>query len=138
MANNTETEIGILNSFLRTERSAVEAYRTALSAVQNDLARRGLEGVQQDHEERLGFLEERITRLGGTPASDGSASWGATSGDEHAVLSTLEQGENHELEELERELPRLHGEIRRFCRMELLPRQRRIHDQLSHLSRTIH
>lgn len=139
-------DIEQLNSFLRGEISAVETYRQALGHVNADLVRTALEDCRKDHEQRVQSLREHIEKLGGTPA-EGSGMWGAfaklvqggadTLG-EKAAVQALEEGEDHGLNDYQRDLDAVHGEARRFVRMELLPAQKRTHERLSKLKRTLH
>ncbi|MCI0572107.1 MAG: PA2169 family four-helix-bundle protein [Myxococcaceae bacterium] len=141
MAQN-DPAVETLNTFLRTEANAVETYRRALNAVRNDLARRTLEDCQHDHEARMEALRQRIAKLGGEPANGGAEPWGplahAASADELTAIAALEQGEDRELHDYERDVASIHGEARRFVRMELLPRQKRTHERVSRLKRTLH
>ena len=50
----------------------------------------------------------------------------------------LEQGEDHGLADYKRDADQLHGELRRFARMQLLPAQQRTHDRMSKLKKTLH
>jgi uncharacterized protein (TIGR02284 family) len=143
MAHN---DVETLNSFLRGEISAVETYRQALDRISDDRLRPQLEVCQRDHEARVAALRERIEKLGGTPA-EGSGPWGAftklieggaTALGEKAALQALEEGEDHGLSDYQRDVEQVHGEARRFVRTELLPAQKRTHDRLSRLKRTLH
>ncbi|MDY7232432.1 DUF2383 domain-containing protein [Hyalangium rubrum] len=141
----TDKSVDALNSFLQGEISAVETYRQAIGHV-SDAHRTVLETCQQDHEQRVEALRDRISRLGGTPV-EGSGPWGvfaklvqagADSLGEKAAIQALEEGEDHGLADYQRDMDQVHGEARRFVRMELLPAQKRTHAQLSRLKRTLH
>lgn len=143
MAN---TDVDTLNSFLRGEISAVETYRQAIGHVKDDIARTALDDCLHDHEHRVEVLRERIVKMGGEP-SDGSGVWGTFAQlvqggadvlGEKAAIQALEQGEDHGLADYQRDVDKVHGEARRFVKMELLPAQKRTHDRLSKLKRTIH
>jgi uncharacterized protein (TIGR02284 family) len=143
MAN---TDVETLNSFLRGEISAVETYRQAIGHVSDDKIRGQLEDCLHDHEHRVETLRERIERLGGTP-SGGSGVWGTFAKlvqagadvlGEKAAVQALEEGEDHGLADYQRDLDKIHGEARRLVRMELLPAQKRTHERLSRLKKTIH
>jgi uncharacterized protein (TIGR02284 family) len=145
--SRADTEsVQTLNSFLRGEISAVETYKKALDHVKEARLRAELEELERDHETRVAALRERIERLGGQP-DEGSGVWGTfaevvqagadTLGDK-AAIQALEQGEDHGLADYKRDVDHLHGEARRFARMELLPAQQRTHDRLSKLKKTIH
>jgi uncharacterized protein (TIGR02284 family) len=140
------TDVDTLNSFLRGEISAVETYRKAIDHVQDDTIRRTLEDCWHDHEHRVQALRERIEKLGGKPA-EGSGLWGTfaklvqTGADvlgEKAAIQALEEGEDHGLNDYQRDVAQVHGEARRFVRMELLPAQKRTHERMSRLKRTLH
>lgn len=135
-----------LNSFLRGELSAVETYKQALDHIHDDRLRSELEAVEHDHEERVAQLRERIERLGGQPA-EGSGVWGtfaqvvqagADALGDKAAIQALEQGEDHGLADYRRDVDQLHGDARRFARMQLLPAQQRSHERMSKLKKTIH
>ncbi|PTL80631.1 demethoxyubiquinone hydroxylase family protein [Vitiosangium sp. GDMCC 1.1324] len=143
MAN---TDVETLNSFLRGELSAVETYRQAIDHVSDDRIRSNLEDCLHDHEHRVETLRDRIEKLGGTP-SEGSGLWGTFSKlvqggaalmGEKAAVQALEQGEDLGLADYQRDMDKTHGEARRFVRMELLPAQKRTHERLSRLKRTLH
>jgi uncharacterized protein (TIGR02284 family) len=143
---NTDKSVETLNSFLRGEISAVETYRQAMDHVKDETARSALEACQHDHEHRVEALKERIVKLGGEPAA-GSGIWGTFSKlvqagadllGEKAAIQALEEGEDHGLNDYQRDIEQLHGEARRFARMELLPAQKRTHERLSRLKRTLH
>ena len=139
-------DVDTLNSFLRGEISAVETYRQALGHVSDDRLRDALEDCQHDHEHRVEELRERIRKLGGEPA-ESSGPWGTFSklvqggadmlGEKTAIMA-LEEGEDHGLHDYQRDADQVHGEVRRFVRMELLPAQKRTHERLSRLKRTLH
>lgn len=143
MAHN---DVESLNSFLRGEISAVETYKQALERVHDDRVRSALEDCWHDHEHRVEVLRERIEKLGGKPA-EGSGVWGtfaklisggASAFGEKAAVQALEEGEDHGIHDYQRDVDQVHGDSRRFVRMELLPAQKRTHDRLSKLKRTLH
>jgi demethoxyubiquinone hydroxylase (CLK1/Coq7/Cat5 family) len=143
MAHN---DVETLNSFLRGEISAVETYRQAIGRISDDRLRSQLEECQRDHEERVTAIRERIEKLGGEPA-EGSGPWGAFAKlveggaalvGEKAAIQALEEGEDHGLSDYLRDADQVHGDARRFVRMELLPKQKRTHERMSKLKRTLH
>jgi uncharacterized protein (TIGR02284 family) len=143
MAN---TDVETLNTFLRGEISAVETYRKAIGHLSDDRLRGALEDCLHDHEQRVEALRGRIEKLGGTP-SEGSGVWGTfaklvqTGADllgEKAAIQALEEGEDHGLADYQRDVDKTHGEARRFVRMELLPSQKRTHERMSRLKKTLH
>lgn len=143
MAN---TDVETLNSFLRGEISAVETYRQAIDHVSNDRIRSQLEDCLHDHEHRVESIRERIEKLGGTP-SESSGPWGtfaklvqggADMLGEKAAVQALEEGEDRGLANYQRDMDKTHGDARRLVRMELLPAQKRTHERLSRLKKTLH
>ncbi|QSQ18809.1 PA2169 family four-helix-bundle protein [Pyxidicoccus parkwayensis] len=143
---NTGKDVDTLNSFLRGEISAVETYRKAMGHVSDDRIRTAIDECQHDHEHRVEELKDRIRKMGGEPAED-SGLWGSFSKlvqgganalGEKAAVQALEEGEDHGLNDYQRDLDQLHGEARRFARMELLPAQKRTHERMSRLKRTLH
>lgn len=144
MSNTADVET--LNSFLRGELSAVETYRQALGHVSTDRLREPLQDCLTDHEQRVEAIRDRISKLGGKPA-EGSGVWGAFAKivqagadalGEQAAVQALEQGEDHGLADYQRDMDKTHGDARRFVRMELLPAQKRTHDRMSRLKKTLH
>ncbi len=142
----TDKSVDALNSFLRGEISAVETYRQAIGHVTDERTRALLEECQRDHEHRVEAIRERIEKLGGLPA-EGSGPWGVFAKvvqggadllGEKAAIQALEEGEDHGLADYQRDVEQVHGEARRFVRMELLPAQKRTHERLSRLKRTLH
>lgn len=143
MAHN---DVETLNSFLRGEISAVETYRQAIGRISDEGLRSQLEACQKDHEERVTAIRERIEKMGGQPA-EGSGPWGIFAkvvqggadliGDKVAI-QVLEEGEDHGLADYQRDVDQVHGDARRFVRMELLPKQKRTHERMSRLKRTLH
>lgn len=141
-----QNDVEALNSFLRGEISAVETYRQALGSISDEGLRSMLETLQKDHEQRVTTLRDRIEKLGGEPA-EGSGPWGAFAklvaggasamGDKAAVQA-LEEGEDHGVADYQRDADKLHGDNRRLVRMELLPAQKRTHERLSKLKKTLH
>ena len=77
--SRTNKNIDQLNSFLRGERSAVEAYRKALGHVQDSPVRAQLVGCPESHQKRVEALVARISALGGKP-SEGAGPWGLMTG----------------------------------------------------------
>jgi uncharacterized protein (TIGR02284 family) len=144
MANTTDVET--LNSFLRGEISAVETYRQAIGHVSDERIRSQLEDCLHDHEHRVEALRERVEKLGGKPA-EGSGIWGTFAKlvqggadllGEKTAIQALEEGEDHGLADYQRDMDKTHGEARRFVRMELLPAQKRTHERMSRLKKTLH
>lgn len=143
---HTGKDVDTLNSFLRGEISAVETYRQALGHVSDTRLRGALEDCQHDHEHRVEELRERILKLGGEPVKS-SGLWGTFAKlvqggadllGEKAAIQALEEGEDHGLHDYQRDVEQVHGEARRLVKMELLPAQKRTHERLSRLKRTLH
>ncbi|WP_375766808.1 PA2169 family four-helix-bundle protein [Archangium gephyra] len=144
MANTTDVET--LNSFLRGEISAVETYRKAIGHVSDDRIRSQLEDCMHDHEQRVEAIRVRVEKLGGKPV-EGSGLWGTFAKlvqggadllGEKSAIQALEEGEDHGLADYQRDMDKTHGEARRFVRMELLPAQKRTHERMSRIKKTLH
>lgn len=134
-----------LNSFLRGEMSAVEAYRQALDRVRTLTIRTTLEQCAKSHDLRVQALTEAVTRLGGTP-SHGSGAWGALAqtveagailfGEKEAILA-LEEGENHGLRDYLSDLDNLDVESRELVAKELLPKQKETQATVANLKKAM-
>jgi uncharacterized protein (TIGR02284 family) len=134
-----------LNSFLRGEISAVETYRKALDKVRDPSVKSQLMECERSHESRVDVLKERIQQLGGSPAVS-SGPWGAFSkvvtagaafaGDK-AAIAALEEGEDHGLNDYQRDIDKLDPETRALVENDLLPAQKRTHDALSMLEKSV-
>ena len=145
MATPNEDVVSKLNSFLRGELSAVESYKQALDKVKDPTIRSQLQSCEQDHEQRIELLRERITELGGKPDKS-SGVWGVWAklvqggGDllgEKTALQALEQGEDHGLNDY-KDLDELDGETRTWVQSAILPKAEKTHGTLSALKRTVH
>ena len=55
-----------------------------------------------------------------------------------AAIQALEEGEDHGRDDYRRAVEKLDGELRLFVEQTLLPEQRKTHDTLSELKRTLH
>lgn len=146
MASPNEEAVGKLNSFLRGEISAVETYRQALDKVTDPSIRSQLQDCEQDHQQRIDLLRQRISSLGGTP-EQGSGAWGVWAKlvqgggnllGEKTALQALEEGEDHGLDDYRRDLDELDGETRSWVESNILPNAERTHGTLSTLKRTVH
>lgn len=146
MATPNADVVGKLNSFLRGEISAVETYKQALEKVKDPAIRSQLQSCEQDHEQRVELLRERITSLGGKP-DQSSGAWGVWAklvqggsdllGDKTA-LKTLEEGEDHGLDDYRKDLDELDSETRTWVESAILPMAERTHGAMSALKRTVH
>ncbi|HEY1906704.1 MAG TPA: DUF2383 domain-containing protein [Myxococcaceae bacterium] len=146
MATPNQDVLGKLNSFLRGEISAVETYKQALDKIKDPAVRSQLQTCEQDHEQRIELLRERITSLGGKP-EQGSGAWGVWAKllqgggnllGEKTALSALEEGEDHGLNDYRKDLDALDGDTRSWVESNILPKAERTHGTLSTLKRTVH
>lgn len=143
----TNKSVDTLNSLLRGEISAVETYSQALGKLNADAdVASELNDCRSSHEERVVFLRNEVTRLGGTPA-DGSGPWGtfaklveggAKAFGKAAAIAALEEGEDHGLKEYRDELPKLDASLRSALEPQLLAKQLQTHRTMSTLKKTIH
>ena len=141
-----ETSATALNSLLRGELSAVETYKQALTKVTDPTPRATLEKCMQSHAQRVTTLSTLVRSLGDTPANT-SGPWGAFAKlveggakvfGEKAAVAALEEGEDHGRNNYRKELPKLESETRRMVEAELVPEQRRTHDLMSALKKSMH
>lgn len=139
MDNRPNDDIEQLNSFLRGELSAVETYRQAIAKLDDEpTIRTALEEIERSHASRVTELGAEIRKLGGEPSTD-SGAWGSfvkaleggakLFGDD-AALSVLEEGEEHGLNDYQRDLDDLTPGVRQFVETRLLPEQRRTRARL--------
>ena len=145
MATAQNTSVGVLNSFLRGEISAVETYRQALDKVSAAPVRTQLQDCMMSHARRVDVLRQQIQSLGGEPA-EGSGIWGtfakAVEGGakvlgEKAAVAALEEGEDHGRNEYRQELDKLDDTSRAFVQSRIMPEQERTHSALSMLKRNL-
>lgn len=143
-SNHAET-IGQLNSFLRGELSAAETYRLALDKLEQTDHRGTLVQCSRSHEERARLLAEAIQGRGGEPAQD-SGAWGslvrliersASALGERAAVSALEEGEDHGRDDYLRDLDNLEPSARQLIEFTILPEQRRTHDAIKAVKRSL-
>lgn len=134
-----------LNSFLRGELSAVETYKLALDRLERSEFRPTLVQCSRSHEERARLLTEAILGRGGEPA-DGSGAWGslvrllersAAAISESAAVAVLEEGEDHGRDEYVRNLDELDVSARQLVEYAVLPEQRRTHDTIRAVKRSL-
>lgn len=132
-----------LNSFLRGERSAVDAYEKALQKIEDSPVRAQLQSCLESHQKRVEALIARISALGGI-AAETSGAWGtltnviegaAAAFSEKAAIAALESGEDHGLADYKRDLPNLPTDLRGLVFSELLPAQEFTHARMSELKR---
>lgn len=141
----TNKNIDQLNSFLRGERSAVDAYRKALDRIQDGPVRAQLQACQESHQKRIEALVARISALGGKP-SETAGPWGVVTGaiesaaaavSEKQAINALESGEDHGLADYRRDLPDLSVDLRGLVISELLPAQEFTHARMSELKHAL-
>jgi uncharacterized protein (TIGR02284 family) len=134
-----------LNSFLRGELSAAETYRLALEKLEQTEFRGSLVQCSRSHEERARLLTEAILGRGGEP-SDSSGAWGslvrmiersASAISERAAVSMLEEGEDHGRDDYLRDLDHLEPSARQLVEFAILPEQRRTHDTIKAVKRSL-
>jgi hypothetical protein len=144
-AHDQSDTISQLNSFLRGELSAVETYRLALERLEQSEFRPSLVQCTRSHEERARLLTEAILGRGGDPA-DSSGAWGslvrmiersAASISESAAISVLVEGEDHGRDDYLRDLDNLEPSARQLVEFAILPEQRRTHDTIKAVKRSL-
>jgi hypothetical protein len=134
-----------LNSFLRGERSAVEAYRKALDQIEDSPVRAQLQACLESHQKRVETLVARISSLGGTPA-EGTGAWGMVRGaiqsaagafSQKAAINALETGEDYGLADYRKDVTDLPVDLRGLVISELLPAQEFTHARMSELKHAL-
>lgn len=145
MAEAREHSVDVLNSFLRGEISAVETYRQALEKVERPQLASELQNCLQSHQRRVTLLSDQIRNLGGTPTTS-SGVWGAFAKvveggakafGEKAAVAALEEGEDHGRNDYRDDIDKLDAATRQVIQDQVLPEQRRTHDTLSALKKTL-
>jgi hypothetical protein len=133
--SNNEKSLSNLEALYRGELAAVESYNTALSSTSLGHFRPLLTQCQRSHQNRVHLLGWRIHLLGGTPP-ESSGAWGAfakavegaaTILGEKAAIATLEEGEDHGLNEYRSRLNELDVDTRDFVQARVLPAQNETH-----------
>jgi hypothetical protein len=137
--------ISHLNSFLRGELAAAETYRLALDKLEQSQHRPTLVQCSRSHEERARLLTEAILGRGGEPAQS-SGAWGslvrmiersAAAISENAAVAVLEEGEDHGRDDYLRDLDELEPSARQLVEFAILPEQRRTHDTIKAVKRSL-
>jgi hypothetical protein len=145
ISHDQSATISQLNSFLRGELSAAETYRLALDRLAQSDFRPSLVQCTRSHEERARLLTEAILGRGGEPA-DSSGAWGslvrmlersAASISETAAIAVLEEGEDHGRDDYLRDLDNLEPSARQLVEFAILPEQRRTHDTIKAVKRSL-
>ena len=139
-----ESPVDALNELLRGEMSAVESYDKALPAMGGQPKMSAdLRTCRASHEARAERIRAAILQIGGEPSKTAGA-WGAfakaaTTGSRalgvKAVISTLEEGEDHGLKEYKDAIPHLEPGLQRLVSSELYPQQVHTHGLLSALKK---
>jgi demethoxyubiquinone hydroxylase (CLK1/Coq7/Cat5 family) len=138
--------VDTLNKFLRGELSAVETYQQAIEKLRDSAFVRELSELCRAHEDRVQFLRQEISRLGGRPA-DSSGPWGgfaklieggAKLFGEKAAISALEEGEDHGLKLYRGDLDKLDPTTGQLVENRLLADQERSHRIMSALKHSLH
>ncbi|HYQ18778.1 MAG TPA: DUF2383 domain-containing protein [Polyangiaceae bacterium] len=144
-SQDKSSTIDQLNSFLRGELSAAETYRLALDRLEQSEHRPTLVQCSRSHEERARLLTEAILGRGGDPA-DSSGAWGslvrmlersAVAVSESAAVAVLEEGEDHGRDDYLRDLDKLEPSARQLVEFAILPEQRRTHDTIRAVKRSL-
>jgi hypothetical protein len=141
---SNEAVIDALNELLRGELSAVESYDKALPAIDKQpKVRADLQTCRASHEARAERIRSAIEQMGGRPSA-AAGPWGVfakavTAGSRalglKAVISTLEEGEDHGLKEYKDAMTKLDPGLQRLVSDELYPQQLQTHGMLSALKR---
>jgi hypothetical protein len=144
-SSDKSSTISQLNSFLRGELSAAETYRLALDRLEQSEHRPTLVQCSRSHEERARLLTEAILGRGGEP-SESSGAWGslvrmlersAAAISESAAVAVLEEGEDHGRDDYLRDLDNLEPTARQLVEFAILPEQRRTHDTIRAVKRSL-
>jgi len=143
--NDGSQTIKQLNSFLRGELSAVESYRLALDHLAQSEFRATLVQCSRSHQERARLLTEAVVGRGGEPAAS-SGAWGslvrvlersALAISEGAAVAVLEEGEDHGRDDYLRDIDVLEPSARQLVEFAILPEQRRTHDTVRAVKRSL-
>ncbi len=143
---SNDRDVDRLNAMLRGERSAVETYAQCIEKLDAQGSTLGaqLRTLQASHAARVGRLSQRVSQLGGTADTD-SGAWGtfaklveggAAVFGEKAAIAALEQGEDHG-KKIYEDLDGVGETTRQFVLRDLMPEQRRTHDALAAMKRSM-
>lgn len=105
MANSTKDFISWLNDLVETNKDAENGFREAADGVQSTTYKAVFNEYARQRSQFASELQNTVARLGGDPATSGSASgalhrgWmnlksALTGKDEHAILAECERGED--------------------------------------------
>jgi demethoxyubiquinone hydroxylase (CLK1/Coq7/Cat5 family) len=134
-----------LNSFLRGELSAVETYQLAIERLKHSEFHATLMQCARSHEERARVLTQAIVARRGIPDSS-SGAWGtfarlvertAAAISDKAAIAALEEGEDHGRDDYRRDLDKLDPNARQLIEQTILPEQRRTHDWVATILRSL-
>ena len=143
--DKNEKTIDQLNSFLRGELSAVETYRQALAKLTDFPQRSTLEECARSHSSRVEVLQKEIVARGGQPAF-ASGMWGAFAKAVEGSAATavlapravaLEEGEDHGRNDYLRDTDKLDSTAKQMMMAQIIPEQKRTHDAMSKLKKSL-
>lgn len=145
-SHEAQGDVGLLNSFLQDELSAVETYQQCIEKIEQPQLVSSLTELQRSHQKRATLLSHRVQELGGVPDT-GSGTWGSFAKlveggarmlGEKSAISALEEGEDRGKENYEKDSSQLAPENQSFISSKILPEHQRSHDTLSRLKHTMH
>ncbi len=145
MNSKNKEDVTQLNKYLQGEISAVEAYEKCIREVSDAVVVSQLKVLQASHQRRVALLNARIVSLDGEPVSQSGGmgkfaallqKGAAVFGDKFSI-STLEEGEDFGLKLYQEGMDNLSPAERRFVTDDLLPEQRRSHDILSEIEKSL-
>src|SRR5688572_15364021 len=134
-----DADITRLNSFLRGELAAVEAYDQALSRIDDVQLEGPLRQARASHVRRADLIDQRIRVLRGKPAGS-SGLWGglarlveagAAAFGVRSAIAALEEGEHRGQKDYRVNLRGLSAATRTFVARTVLPEQLRTYELLS-------
>ncbi len=126
-----DATVAQLASFCRGEMSAVETYDRALANAMMKSFELVLTQCRQSHAHRVSKLSDRIKQMGGSPPQS-SGPWGALvkffdniaeGTHAHAVISILEDGEDHGSRDYEADIVKLDIDTQAFLRLHVIPHE---------------
>jgi len=141
MEHGNDRDIAVLNAFLRREWAAVESYDGIIGRVETPSVRIDLTENRSSHARRVRLLTAKVHELGGMPVTS-SGMWGAfrrgVDGGTpilglSTALATLEEGEEHGLDDYLRRFSELSHELRAFLSTRIVPEQQTTHSCLARL-----
>jgi hypothetical protein len=138
-----EVTIDVLNSFLRDEFAAIEAYDEVLRGRSRFSGKMELSLCRRSHVERASILRDKIVSLGGravapsgrTGAWSRLAETGAGAVGAKMAIGVLGRGEDTVLSDYRRGLPDVDPEVQVFLERMILPEEEYTHRTLIDLRR---